>query len=369
MGNLAKWIWAIIIALIAIAILELFTPWGAKARSAKMGQSVQSALTDAGFSKVTSTMSGNVARLSGEVTSEDRKSKAIATAENAQCSACNDRETGKRWHEVNGEAITVNKPVVTISPYRLDAVKDQNGGITLDGYVPSETAKAEVLQYAESFYPGQVTDNQIKVAAGAPNADWGKVAGANLGALSKLDWGEFHMEDTNSVLTGHTTTAAIRSEVNGLATSLPSGYNGAANISVPEMKAENAGEIKSANFCQNLFDSLKGDNKIYFAYDRAELRGAGSAALVETLASAAIQCSTFQVSVEGHTDSDGNEAYNQDLSHRRAKAVADQLISLGVSPQRVTFRGYGETVPVASNDTPAGKEKNRRIEFKVTRSK
>ena len=71
------------------------------------------------------------------------------------------------------------------------------------------------------------------------------------------------------------------------------------------------------------------------------------------------------VDVYGHTDSDGSEAFNQRLSEQRAEAVADLLVQNGVIRQRIATRGYGETQPIASNDTAAGKAQNRRVEIKV----
>lgn len=72
------------------------------------------------------------------------------------------------------------------------------------------------------------------------------------------------------------------------------------------------------------------------------------------------------VRVAGHTDSLGNPDYNVDLSQRRAKAVADQLINNGVSAENVSFIGYGAARPVATNKTKAGRAANRRVELEVT---
>jgi len=69
--------------------------------------------------------------------------------------------------------------------------------------------------------------------------------------------------------------------------------------------------------------------------------------------------------ISGHTDSDGSSSYNQDLSRRRAESVRAYLVGRGVSASRLTTVGYGESQPVASNATAAGKAENRRIEFRV----
>jgi outer membrane protein OmpA-like peptidoglycan-associated protein len=71
------------------------------------------------------------------------------------------------------------------------------------------------------------------------------------------------------------------------------------------------------------------------------------------------------VDVYGHTDSTGSDSYNLDLSQRRATAVADYLTMRGVQSARLGTRGFGESQPIASNDTEAGKAANRRVEIKL----
>ena len=69
--------------------------------------------------------------------------------------------------------------------------------------------------------------------------------------------------------------------------------------------------------------------------------------------------------IDGHTDSRGSEAYNQQLSERRARAVRDYLVSKGVPAERLSVRGFGETKPIAPNDTPENLRRNRRTELTV----
>ena len=71
------------------------------------------------------------------------------------------------------------------------------------------------------------------------------------------------------------------------------------------------------------------------------------------------------VDVYGFTDSTGSESYNQQLSERRAVSVADYLAAHGVQAARIGTRGFGESNPVASNDTEAGRAANRRVEIKI----
>jgi outer membrane protein OmpA-like peptidoglycan-associated protein len=71
------------------------------------------------------------------------------------------------------------------------------------------------------------------------------------------------------------------------------------------------------------------------------------------------------VTIEGHTDSVGSDAMNQSLSEKRAAAVRDYLASRGIAANRMTVTGLGETTPVATNDTPAGRQQNRRVELVI----
>ncbi len=74
---------------------------------------------------------------------------------------------------------------------------------------------------------------------------------------------------------------------------------------------------------------------------------------------------TVKIEISGHTDNIGSLEYNQKLSQARAKAVVDYLISHGISPDRLTYRGAAYNEPIAPNDTPEGRQKNRRVEFKI----
>jgi outer membrane protein OmpA-like peptidoglycan-associated protein len=101
---------------------------------------------------------------------------------------------------------------------------------------------------------------------------------------------------------------------------------------------------------------------VLFATDRAELNANGMAT-VRKLAEVMMQNPDRTVLVEGFTDSTGSAAHNRDLSERRAQAVAQALTSLGVPRERVATRGYGAMYPVASNDTAANRQLNRRVEI------
>lgn len=371
MGNFAKWLLGSIILFVVVLLVNLFAPapWGAKANSVRMGQSVQSALDKAGYGSWAKVdMSGNVAHISGQAPSAAAKAGAIEVAQNAQCEQCADREVGKRWHVVDADNIKVAKVIPTVSPYTLTGVY-KDGVLVLSGYVGSEAEKAKVLADAKALYGDKVTDNKIRIARGAPNVDWIGVADANLGGLSKLEYGRFAMNGMDSLLTGHAGSVEARNAALTALSALPAGYNGASKLDAPNAKVISSGIIKSQAVCQDLFRELKGKSKIKFAYARAEIKDADSLTLLDAMANAAKQCSTFVITVEGHTDADGPADYNQNLSQKRADTVANYLVSHGVDAGHVKAVGYGEEKPIADNNTPEGMAANRRIEFTISESK
>lgn len=100
---------------------------------------------------------------------------------------------------------------------------------------------------------------------------------------------------------------------------------------------------------------------VLFDVNRAELKP-GGLRMVDQLAAVLKEFPQRNALVEGFTDSTGSDAYNQTLSGQRADAVRMALARQGIGMERVTARGYGETSPVGSNDTAAGRQMNRRVE-------
>ncbi|HJQ36070.1 MAG TPA: OmpA family protein [Thermoanaerobaculia bacterium] len=103
---------------------------------------------------------------------------------------------------------------------------------------------------------------------------------------------------------------------------------------------------------------------ILFDLNSAALRGESRTTL-NGLANNFAQYPDNRIVVEGHTDSSGTDAYNQRLSEQRASSVADYLIDRGVPNNNVIVYGYGEMRPKASNDTPEGRQLNRRVEIHI----
>ncbi|MBI3520863.1 MAG: OmpA family protein [Bacteroidetes bacterium] len=106
-------------------------------------------------------------------------------------------------------------------------------------------------------------------------------------------------------------------------------------------------------------------SKIYFETGSAKLKLISNSQL-DDLADILKRNDAVNLTIEGHTDNVGDDAYNMTLSQKRTESVRDYLISKGISAARLTAIGYGETKPVADNAKAAGKAKNRRVELKTS---
>jgi len=106
-------------------------------------------------------------------------------------------------------------------------------------------------------------------------------------------------------------------------------------------------------------------NNIFFEFDRSDLKPESEIELNKILAFIQ-QNQTVQVQINGHTDNVGSEQYNLALSEKRAMAVVNWLIDKGVDKTRLTYKGFGLNVPVATNDTDEGRALNRRTELQIT---
>ncbi|MDH3600810.1 MAG: OmpA family protein [Candidatus Tectomicrobia bacterium] len=107
-------------------------------------------------------------------------------------------------------------------------------------------------------------------------------------------------------------------------------------------------------------------NDLRFDFDKATIRP-GDQARLQQVARVLRDYPEHRLIVAGHTDSIGSDAYNDELSQRRAQSVSTFLIHAGVPPASfVGLRGYGETQPIAPNTTPDGRAQNRRVELTIT---
>lgn len=105
--------------------------------------------------------------------------------------------------------------------------------------------------------------------------------------------------------------------------------------------------------------------KVQFAYNDSKILSVSNELLNDVATVMKQHPEVKKIRIEGHASSEGNDQYNKDLSDRRANAVMEFLVNVGVNADRMEAVGFGEDRPIADNETEDGREKNRRVEFNI----
>ena len=174
----------------------------------------------------------------------------------------------------------------------------------------------------------------------------GAVGGAIVGAVIGNASGSTAKGAIIGAVLGGAAGAAIGSQMDEQAEELAE--------EIPDAEIERVGEGIQVTF----------DSGILFGFDSSELRDEARSNLSKLKTSLESYPRT-DVLIVGHTDSTGDESYNQGLSERRARSAADYLVSVGLAADRIQTEGLGETEPVSDNESDAGRAQNRRVEVAI----
>lgn len=250
--------------------------------------------------------------------------------------------------------------------YAFSASRAADGSIVLSGQLPADPA----MRYFAAITKGDTA--AVSIATGAPE---GFLASAETGlrALLQLSEGQLDFTQGNWALSGIAETEAGREAVIAAIAAAPGEKTWKLEIGVPEQAVaaitpappapvSNRVDIAA---CQGRIDDFSAQNAILFQSGAAIIATESDPAL-DQLAIDLARCPDAVVHVEGHTDADGDERLNLALSVARAEAVVSALIDRGITPTRLYAVGYGESSPVAENDTASGKRLNRRIVVTVS---
>ena len=249
--------------------------------------------------------------------------------------------------------------VAAVSPFEWKAKLD-SAGLSLSGYLPSEASRARLLEVARlKFGTLRIADDQ-EIAAGAPDR-FEAAALTALQALSRLEDAEAHIVDGDVSVQGAALSEAGTTDVGRLLSEgLPQGF-----VSDPRIELAAVPETAlPVSACQDELNRLAMTNSVLFEIGDSAIQD-HSYGFLDRIAFAARRCGSARLEISGHTDSDGADAANLALSELRARSVLDFMTAAGVAADRMSAIGYGESRPVKSNETDAGKAANRRIEFRV----
>ena len=123
-------------------------------------------------------------------------------------------------------------------------------------------------------------------------------------------------------------------------------------------------ELPDGPECVRQLNIVMSESEIGFEPAKAAIAG-DPAPTLDRLAAVMAECANFRIEAGGHTDSQGSDGFNADLSRGRAQALVAAMAGAGIDVSNMTARGYGESQPIAGNETEEGREENRRIEFRL----
>lgn len=229
----------------------------------------------------------------------------------------------------------------------------QPGQVLAAGTVPDEATRAAVLARLRELYGEDRVVDQIAIGQVAMPANWNTYVQKLLSPdLKQISRGQLKIDGTTVSLRGEVGNEAQRQKIaSDVATSLN-----------PTYTVNNGLRVSSSE--QGILDSALANRTVEFESGKATLTPAGRAILDEMIA-AMQKVKGRKVEIIGHTDNVGLRATNQGLSQARAEAVKAYMASHGINGDLLTASGQGSDRPVASNETPAGRARNRRIEFRI----
>ena len=252
-------------------------------------------------------------------------------------------------------------------PPEFVATLSPEGLLQLRGRVSDELSRAT----AESFARARFGSDRIYVGARIDQnlpRDWPVRVLTGLEALSKLSNGAVIVQPDRISISGNTGNTEASAEIARLL-SEKLGEAERFDIDVTyQEKLDPVASIPTPEECEAEIGAILEARKINFepgsATPDSEARG-----IIDDIAEILKTCGDVRMEIGGHTDSQGREVMNQQLSQARAQAVLNALRERRVLTANITAKGYGEENPIADNDTEEGREANRRIEFKLIRPK
>lgn len=269
--------------------------------------------------------------------------------------------TGRRYADVNAAPndgsyqLTIDEPVKLLARLNANRFRPASGDIDLSKIKPGDTVVRDfVMERLATLLSGRIFDENGKVVAGSV-----KVEDAAIGkeiATLRTDAGGYYETE-------------ITLGMNYRLTPSSTGYDGfteafdARDVEAGSKVVKNLRVTRAFSATDTTPFVLR---NVLFDYDKADLKPESMTEL-DRLVKFLRENLTVRIEIGAHTDAQGNDAYNLNLSDRRAKSVVDYLATQGIDRRRLSSRGYGETEPIASNDSEEGRALNRRVEFRIVR--
>ncbi|MHA3913246.1 OmpA family protein [Halovulum sp. GXIMD14793] len=261
----------------------------------------------------------------------------------------------------------VAAPVVEeLPPPQLIATRGEDGSVTLRGDLPDRTLSeaAQAIARAHFGFDSVISDTTRR--EDLPSG-WSARVLAGVEALALLNVGEATITETSVRISGEAQTDDVEPALRMLLQARLAGQ-GVVQTAITVNPREETGAVSEqrAELCEQQIAAIFVTNQIQFPPGATEI-DTQSEGIVDAVVTVLKDCPGARFEIGGHTDSQGRESSNLAISQARASKVLDALLERGVDQVFLTAKGYGETLPVADNDTEAGRAANRRIEFRLIR--
>ena len=246
-------------------------------------------------------------------------------------------------------------------PPEFVATLSPEGDLQLRGRVFDERQRSAVAGFARARFATAEVTPAMRLDERLPDG-WAVRVFAGLEGLSNLSNGSLVVQPGYIDLRGSTGNAEARAEISRvLSAQLGDGANFAIAVNYVEALDPTAG-LPTPEECVASINEILGTQKVTFEPGAAEIDVSGLGT-IDRIADVMENCAEVPMEIAGHTDSQGRETMNQNLSQQRAEAVLGALQTRRVLTSNLKPKGYGEANPIADNGTEEGREANRRIEF------
>src|ERR1700733_13743114 len=265
-------------------------------------------------------------------------------------------------------------PASAATPTRF-ALSNDNGAVRASGVVPDQDAKTSITDALNAVFGADKVKSDIGVDKNATPAPWvgtfravmDAIKGANVDAIfqgDKINVGGAAMTDSarDKIIAALKGVVGAGVTVGALSDKTAAAVAVANNRATTELASLGSGfDVKDLLFALN-------DSAVNFASDSAEVPESMAPFLKIAAADLKQLKAGHVLEIAGYTDNTGDAAMNLALSQKRAEAVREAFIKYGADPDMLVAKGYGETDPIANNDTAEGRLKNRRIEYHVLKA-
>ncbi|AGT07542.1 OmpA family protein [Paracoccus aminophilus] len=249
----------------------------------------------------------------------------------------------------------------TEGPAEFSAVSDAKGRVVLRGRITDQRMREAVESFARSRF-GQI-DSALRLDPDVPSG-WTVRVIAALEGMAELKNGSARVSPDLIRITG---SSGDQTASDKAATALAERLGAGANYELAiryDRRLDPLLGLPSGEECVDRLNNIMQESLIGFEPNKAVIAGDPEPTL-KALAEGMQDCQEFRIELGGHTDSQGSDAFNAELSRKRAQVVLEAMTKHGIDTALMSAKGYGESQPIADNATEAGREANRRIEFKL----